>query len=125
MARRTGLALVWLAAGAGPAIAEVADKVATWQSSSIWLAALAVLAIALGRIRNWLPLMLVPPAWLLALSTVAELTDPHVGPAIRDELGDGHVIAQYGFALLFAILPIAAWLLALRTAVSRQSGVRN
>jgi len=125
MARLTGLALIWSALWVRPAFAEVWDKVATIQSSLAWLAALAILSIVLGRMRSWLPLLLVLPAWLLALATVAELTDPHVGPAIRDEMGTGHVVAQYGIAVLFAILPIAAWLFAWKKAAIRRPGERR
>ena len=80
---------------ASPAYAEVADK----EPSIAWLWGEAIiinlLAIVLERVRPKLGLVVLPIAAFLAWGGYMELTDPYVGPAIRQELGQGYITTSY------------------------------
>jgi hypothetical protein len=107
--RRTSVLLPWLLLWTSEAPAEVADKVPTAASSLVWLVSIGIVAWLLGRVWSWLPLVLVPFGAFVALATIVELNDPHVGPAILLELGTGYVVLQYLFAIAYFVAPVAAW----------------
>ena len=107
--RQTSVLLPWCLLWTSEALAEVADKVPTASSSLVWLALIGIGAWLFGRVRSWLPLILVPFGAFVALVTIVELNDPHIGPSILLELGAGYVVSQYLFAVAYLVAPVAAW----------------
>jgi hypothetical protein len=90
---------------------EVMDK--EWPL--IWLLSLFVGLGLIGffvcRGRPVLSFLFVPLLTLLAWSQVSELTDPHVGPAIRQQAGIAYVAGSYVLMATGPLLPIVGTLL--------------
>ncbi|GAB4070167.1 hypothetical protein GCM10028812_37100 [Ancylobacter sonchi] len=75
----------------------------------LWITLLTIagLSLAMSCRRWWLPLMLwVPVAFAVSL-IIAELADPVIGAAIREELGGFYVLQADLCAALAIIVPLA------------------
>jgi hypothetical protein len=77
------------------AVLEVMDK--EWSLLTVWLIflSLGVVGLFLTRLRRWLIVPALLAIVVAAYALVAEITDPHVGPAILEEAGRGYVIQSY------------------------------
>lgn len=79
----------------GTAWAEVGDKVQTlpwlWGTAT----ALTAVAVLLEALRPRLGLIVVPVAALWAAAGYFEFGSADLGPAIRAELGEGHILRSY------------------------------
>ena len=104
MAVRVVVALLALAPAA--ARAEVGDKVPTqpwlWGAVAVFVA----MAVLLETARLRLGLVVVPVAILWAMAGHVELSSPDLGPAIRTELGDRHVLWSYAAFAAGALGPL-------------------
>ena len=90
---------------------EVMDK--EWPIWSLLLVFVGLGLLGLLLSRRW-PLVGVLVAVLVlvgGLRQAAELNDPYVGPAIRNEAGIGYVIVSYGSIALGIILLVVGALL--------------
>jgi hypothetical protein len=89
-------------------LAEILDK----EPGTLWLwfqvLMIGAIALWMSRIRWWGALLVLPGAGFLAVSRLGEFYDPHVGPAIRSELGIGYVLQTYAAVVVGALLPLAA-----------------
>lgn len=81
-------------------LAEVSDKGMSFPSLLLWNAAIIVATWWLVGRSRWLVLIPLAVAAILALATVDELRDPHVGPALIHELGYSYFVLSF--------LPLAA-----------------
>lgn len=100
----SGLAAVPAAATPALAVAEREPPALV-----LWLALLTIagLSLTMACRRWWLPLMLwVPVAFAVSL-IIAELADPVIGAAIRQELGGIYVLQADLCAALAIIVPLA------------------
>lgn len=95
-----------------PALAEVADKTATFASMWMWAVGLIAAAVALEMLRPRLGLVVVLFGAFMAWGTHMELSDLHVGPAILRELGKGYVQSSYASAATGLLGPLAVSVLA-------------
>lgn len=90
---RAVVALLALAPAA--ARAEVGDKAPTlpwlWGAVAVFVA----MAVLLEAARPRLGLVVVPVAILWAAAGHVEMSSPDLGPAIRSEMGEGHVLGSY------------------------------
>ena len=96
---------------ASPAAAEVADKEPSLAALWAWALAFSLIAFLLEKVRPRLGLLIVPIAALLAWAGHSELSDPHVGPAILQELGPSYVNASYASYAVGLLGPLViVWL---------------
>ena len=92
------------------ASAEVMDKEPS--ALSLWLWALVPIAPALlaARYRPWLLLLILPAPLLFFTAQIAEVSDPHVGPAILQEAGSLYVAVSWaGLVALAAAVLVGFW----------------
>ena len=94
----------WLPAQ--PALAGMAEREPP--SAVLWLIVLGVAALSwvMACRRWWLPLALWVPVALFDSALVAELVDPVIGPAVRDELGISYVMQADLCSALTLVLPL-------------------
>ncbi len=85
------------------AAAEVSDKVASIPSIWLWALLGALAGFAAWRWRLWLGAVLSPVLFFPTLGAVLTVTDPYVGPAIRNEQGFSYVGSAFGSAALVLI----------------------
>ncbi|MDF2997986.1 MAG: hypothetical protein K0R27_3623 [Xanthobacteraceae bacterium] len=95
----------WLLSAA-PAAAAVSDREPA--SGALWLAVIAVASMSwvMACRRWWLPLLIWGPIAFLASELIAELGDPVIGPAVRDELGAGYVLQADLCSALLVVMPL-------------------
>ena len=96
---------------ASPASAEVADKEPSVSALWAWAFAFNVLAVLLEVVRPRLGLLVVPIAALSAWAGHMELSDPHVGPAILNELGLNYFNTSYASFAVGLLGPLLVVLL--------------
>jgi hypothetical protein len=96
---------------ASPASAEVADKVPSAGALWAWALGFSAIAFLLEMVRPRFGFVMVPVAALSAWAGHIELSDPHVGPAILNEIGSSYVSMSY-FSFAVGLLgPLIAVLL--------------
>jgi hypothetical protein len=95
----------WLVSAA-PAAAGVSDREPA--SGALWLAVIAVAGMSwvMACRRWWLPLLIWVPVAFLASELIAELGDPVIGPAVRDELGAGYILQADLCSALLVVVPL-------------------
>ena len=107
----TSIALVATAITLAPraAWAEVSDKIPP--IGFLWIGALAFagLALALARLRWWLPALLLPVTLFLVIGSLDLMRDPYVAPAIWAEPGWPYVTSLYDSLALFILVQAAAF----------------
>ena len=117
----TGWTLPAASALAAPITAGMAEREPP--APVLWLTLLTIagLSLAMSCRRWWLPLMLwVPVAFAVSL-IIAELADPVIGAAIREELGGFYVLQ----ADLCAALAITVPLMFANMRFGREDGAKN
>ncbi|MCS0502527.1 hypothetical protein [Ancylobacter mangrovi] len=95
----------WLVPAA-PAFAGVAEREPP--SAVLWLLVVGVAALSwvMACRRWWLPLALWVPVALFDSSLVADLVDPVIGPAVREELGLSYMMQADLTSALTLVLPL-------------------
>ena len=89
-------------------LAEIADKEPSLTKLWLILAGLGMAGVLLSRFRWWAALLVLPGVAIFALAIVGEVTDPHVGPAIRQELGLSYVLQAIVAIATGVLLPLIA-----------------
>jgi hypothetical protein len=85
------IVLLETAAVPSPVIAEVMDKEPGTREFWLWATGVSPVVFALCRTPLWLaPLAIVLLMLLPQIDGLAELSDPHVGAAMRSERGDAY-----------------------------------
>jgi hypothetical protein len=77
------------------AILEVMDKEPSLTLTLIVGGALGLAGFFAGRRRPWLALLPLAALLVFGLARLSELQDPFVGPAIREEAGNGYALLTY------------------------------
>lgn len=111
----------WLASAA-PAFAGVSEREPA--SGALWLAVIAVAGMSwvMACRRWWLPLLIWGPVAFLASELIAELGDPIIGPAVRDELGAGYVLQADLCSALLVVVPLMFANIRLGRGAARRAG---
>jgi hypothetical protein len=117
------IALLGLAAVPSPVLAEVMDKEPGIREFWLWAAGMSLVGFAFCRTRLWLaPLAVVLLLQLPQVHALAELSDRHVGPAMRSELGaayDSYRSQLYVTLFMACTAPLVGALLRMREGRSR------
>ncbi|QIB36192.1 hypothetical protein G3A50_10140 [Ancylobacter pratisalsi] len=89
-----------------PAFAGVAEREPP--SAVLWLLVIGVAALSwvMACRRWWLPLALWVPVALFDSALVADLVDPVIGPAVRQELGLSYMMQADVTSALTLVLPL-------------------
>lgn len=78
-------------------------------ATALWLilAVVVLLSVTMVQRRWWMPLLLWVPVAFAASTLIADLLDPVIGPALREELGFAYVMQAELWAALVVALPLA------------------
>ncbi|MDQ0511172.1 hypothetical protein [Ancylobacter amanitiformis] len=92
--------------GGSVALAGVAEREPP--SAVLWLLVIGIAALSwvMACRRWWLPLAIWVPAALFISSLVADVADPVIGPALREELGLGYILQLDLAGALVLVLPL-------------------
>lgn len=94
-----------------PLLAEVSDKIVTLNEMWTETALFSVGAMIVSACHRRAALVTLPVAALWELAVISEIRDPHVGPAILKELGQGYVTQSYVAAVVpFALVAVGYWI---------------
>ena len=99
------------------AILEVLDKEPSLAFTVLLAVALGIVGFVVGRRRPWLSAIPLAALLLFGMARVFELLDPAVGPAIRQEAGDGYAVLTYVALIIGMVLCVGGALIGWRRRV--------